>query len=162
LLGILVFIAAWGFFRALKHLKVHTILAILVAIALTSFGISDINAGIHPMPSPLHTNGTLAMLGNAMLFLPIVLPLSVWKIENARRIKAYLILNLLMMVPFALIMGGLLQRWGMSAGWNMTGYQYFLNNCQGLIQRFGVMIVIVPIGVVAYFLLQRHRPRPHQ
>jgi hypothetical membrane protein len=155
ILGLLAFIATLGVFCALKYLKVHTIWAYLVATLLISFGISDINAGIHPMPSPLHTNGTLAMLGSAMLFLPIALPLAVWKIGNARRIKIYLLLNLFAMLPLGLVMSGLLQRWGMSAGWEMSGYQYFLNNCQGLIQRVGVMIVIVPIGVVSYFLLKQ-------
>jgi hypothetical membrane protein len=155
ILGLLVFIATYGFFHALRNLKVNLVFNLLVCIALASFGISDINAGIHPMPSPLHTSGTLAMLGNFMLLLPVLLPLVVWKIENARRIRAYLIINLLMMVPFALIMSGQIQRWGMEAGWEMEEYQYFLNNCQGLIQRFGVMIVIVPIGVVAYFLRKR-------
>jgi hypothetical membrane protein len=155
ILGILAFIAAWGFFRTLKHLNIHMIWAFLVATLLISFGVSDINAGIHPMPSSLHTNGILAMLGNAMLFLPVLLPIAIWKIENAKRIKAYLMLNLFAMVPFSLIMSGQIQRWGMEAGWNMEGYQHFLNNCQGLIQRVGVMVVIVPIGVVAYFLLKR-------
>jgi hypothetical protein len=57
-------------------------------------------------------------------------------------------------------MTGLGQCISMWAGIDFTGYQLFLNNYHGLIQRIGAAIIYVPIAVVALLLCRVLSPHP--
>ena len=41
------------------------------------------------------------------------------------------------------------------SGVDFGGYQWFLNNYHGLIQRLGAVVVFVPVGVVAHIVRRR-------
>jgi hypothetical membrane protein len=157
--GILSFIAAWGFLRAFRILGVRNFIAWPTTLAILSSGIGSINAGLFPMPDPRHAAGLLALCGFGTFLLPLLLPLAIWKLIGRGRVAAYFVANTIALVALISIMSGLVQRVGIMAGVDMPWYQTLLNNYQGLLQRIFALIVFVPIAVSALFLSRLQRSK---
>jgi hypothetical membrane protein len=150
-LGVIEVAVAGAFLSALSRAGVGRGLAALTALALASAGIGSLNAFLHPLPDPRHTEGLLALLGSGLALLPVLTTAVLWRM-GARRQAVVAIVVFLALIP---IMTGLVQRICVWSGISFDGYQYFLNNYHGLIQRLGAAAVFVPIALVAYLL--RHR-----
>jgi len=153
--GVVTLIASWGFLRAFQRLGTNPILAWLTTLALISSGLAHINAGVFPQPDPRHSGGLLALLGIGTFLLPILLPAALWKLREARLLKILFIANWLMILALFPIMSGLIQIISVNAGVELQGYQSFLNNYHGLIQRIAAFVIFFPIGAGAYFLANR-------
>jgi hypothetical membrane protein len=152
--GILSFIAAWGFLRAFRFLGIRNFIAWPATLAMLSNGLGSINAGLFPLPDPRHTEGLLALCGVGTFLLPFLLPLAIWKLLDRGPVAAYFVTNIITLVALIPIMSGLLQRFGIMAGVDMPWYQTLLNNYHGLLQRIFALVVFVPIAVSALFLSQ--------
>ncbi|HEX5082237.1 MAG TPA: DUF998 domain-containing protein [Blastocatellia bacterium] len=152
--GIVTFIASWGFFRSFRLLKVRTAMAWLATLALVASGLANINAYLFPLPDPRHTGSALALAGAGTFLLPFLLPLALWKLLDRGPIVGYFIINIVAFVALIPIMSGLIQRFSIMAGVDMPWYQTFLNNYQGLLQRVAALIVFGPIAVSAWRLGQ--------
>ena len=87
------------------------------------------------------------------------MPVAIWRLPRADSMRRYLVANALVLAAMVPVMSGLIQRAAMAAGFELQGYQYFLNNYQGLFQRIIAATVFVPIGVVAHFLASRMHQR---
>lgn len=136
--GVITLIASLGFLRALRLIGAHPVITWLTCLALVSSGLSSIWAGVFHMPDPRHNSGPL---GIGTFLLPLLFAVAVWKLKDARLIRLYLVVNLLLMVALIPIMSGL-------AGVNLSSYG-------GLLQRIAAITLFPPIGVVAFFLLRR-------
>jgi hypothetical membrane protein len=150
--GILLFVAAWGFLRAFRFLGVRNFIAWPTTLAIVSGGLGSINAGLFPLPDPRHTESVLALCGVGVFLLPFLLPLAIWKLLDRGPVAAYFVTNIIALFALFPIMSGLVQRFAIMAGVDLPWYQTLLNNCQGLLQRIFALIVFVPIGVSALFL----------
>lgn len=157
-IGLLTLIAAWGVFRAFQILEVGAIISWLTTLALVSSALGSINAGLFPLPDPRHTDGVLALCGAGIFLLPFFLPVALWKLLERGPVTAYFVANIVAMVALVPIMSGLVQRFAIGAGIDMPGFQTFLNNYQGLLQRIAALIIFVPISVSARFLIFRLAP----
>jgi hypothetical membrane protein len=155
LLGIMALLASWGFFQAFRLLGASRWFGGLVALAVALFGIGSINAGLFPLPDERHMSGVGAVLGTISFTLVFLLPIAMWKLPEARAIKRYFILNIVVVVGLLPIVSGLIQRFLMMAHTEWPSYQNFLNNDQGLLQRIAAATVVFPIGVSAWFLRRR-------
>ena len=153
--GIVTLIAAWGFYRASRLLKVRTALAWLASLALVASGLASINAFLFPLPDPRHTGSVLALVGAGTLLLPFLLPLALWKLLERGPIAGYFIANIAVLMALIPVMSGLIQRFSIMAGVEMPWYQTFLNDYQGLLQRMVAVIVFGPIAVSAWYLGRR-------
>lgn len=152
--GILLFIAGWGFLRAYRSLGVRNFIAWPTTLAMLSTGLGSINAGMFPLPDPRHTESVLALCGAGVFLLPFLLPLAIWKLLDRGPVAAYFVTNIIALFALFPIMSGLVQRFGINWGVDMLWYQTLLNNYHGLLQRIFALIVFVPIGVSALFLLR--------
>ena len=76
-----------------------------------------------------------------MLLLPFLLTVTLWKERNARRLKAYLIATIALVIAMVPIMSG----------------NTILDNraYAGLVQRIFALTVFPPIAVCAYYLARR-------
>jgi hypothetical membrane protein len=134
LTGIAALVGSIGLQRALRRLGAHPIVAWLTLLAVAGTGLSALWGGIYPLPDPRH--GGHPSLGIAILAVPFVLSLALWRLGVSRAIKAYLIATivlLLVMLPMMMI------------GLNMHAYE-------GLLQRIFALTIFVPIGVAAFVL----------
>src|SRR5580704_701549 len=150
--GILFFIAAWGFLRAFRFLGVRDFLAWPTVLAMLSGGLGSLSAGLFPLPDPRHAAGALASCGVGIFLLPFLLPLAMWKLLHRGPVAKYFIANIIALAALFPIMSGLVQRLGIMSGVGMLWYQTLLNNSQGLLQRIFALIVFVPIAVSAFSL----------
>jgi hypothetical membrane protein len=153
--GLLTLIASWGFLCALHRLGVNPILTWLVVLALISSGLASINAGVFPLPDPRHSGGFFALLGIGTILLPILLPVAMWKLQGARLLRVFFIVNSLAILALIPIVSGFVQFISIKAGLELQNYQTFLNNYHGLIQRMTALVVFLPLGAGAYFLAGR-------
>jgi hypothetical protein len=148
LVGAVEVLVAVAFFGALRRARIGVVLAGLYSLALLSAAIGSVNAFLHPLPDPRHTEGLLSLLGAG----PIVLtPLSIavlWRLE-ARRLALLVAVLCLAVVP---VMTGLVQRLCIQAGIEFDVYQALLNGYHGLIQRLGALLLFGPIAVIAHVL----------
>jgi hypothetical protein len=155
LVGILELVTAAAFLRALPRARIGMVLACATALALASAAIGSLNAFLHPLPDPRHTEGVLSLLGSGLVMLPLLLTAVLWRL-GARGYAMFNILLCLVLIP---ILTGLVQRIGMRAHLDLAGYQMLLNGTHGLLQRVAALLIFGSIGVVAYRL--RHAaPRP--
>lgn len=136
--GIGALIASIGFLRAIPN----RILAWLVFLGMVSNGVAGIWAGIHPLPDPRHNPGAI---GVGMFVLPLLFLLAMWRFES-RSLRIYLIANLVFYALLAPVMGG------------QTSFP--LDEYRGVLQRIAALVMYVPIGVVAGFLLRRVNTSP--
>ncbi len=137
LAGIAAIVGSIGLQRALRRLGTHPIVAWLTLLAVAGTGLSLIWGGIYPLPDPRH--GGHPSLGIAILAVPFVLSLALWRLGVSRAIKAYLIATivlLLVLLPMMMI------------GLNMHAYD-------GLLQRIFALTIFVPISVAALVLARR-------
>ena len=140
LTGAAALMAAFGMNIALKALGAQTILRWLVTLAVASMGVSAIWASLFHLPDPRHNPG---VLGAGIFLVPFVFPAALWRLSGVRRIRLYLIGNLLVFAGLACIMSGL------------TGID--LAHFGGLLQRCLAAVTYVPVGVVGWFLFSRIR-----
>jgi hypothetical protein len=133
--GIVTLIASWGFFRAFRFLKVRTAIARLATLALVASGLASINAFLFPLPDPRHTGSVLALAGAGPFLLPFLPPLALWKLPERGPIAGYFIANIVAIIVLIPVMSGLIQRFSIMTGVDMSWYQTFLNDYQGLLQR---------------------------
>jgi hypothetical membrane protein len=153
--GVCGVVASAGFLIALRQLHVRPVVAWLTAIGVACGGLGAINAGLFPLPDHRHIDGLLAQIGLGLLLVPIVMPIAIWRLPRAEGLRRYSIVNALVLLALVPIMSGLIQRAEMAAGLEIPGYQFVLDQCQGLLQRVAAATVFVPIGVVAGFLMRR-------
>jgi hypothetical protein len=149
LIGVVLFVGAWGFFQAMRRRTVPVALTWLTSLALVAGGIGSVNAGLHPLPDPRHTDGLIAAIGGGLFLVPLLLLLVAPRMQSGVALNRYLAVNLAVVVCLALIMSGLVQRFSIMAGGEIPGLQEFLNQNQGLLQRIAAVAVFVPIGVCA-------------
>jgi hypothetical protein len=103
----------------------------------------------------------LAALGSGVALLPVLTALVLWRL-GARLQALATGIGCVTLIP---IMTDLTQRVCIGTGLECAGYQWFLNNYHGLIQRVGAAVVFVPVGVISYLLwrqsldMSRARPR---
>ncbi len=138
LTGVVTLIAAVGFLRGLLQVGTHPLWAWLVSIAVTLNGFGSIWAGTFPLPDPRHSANPFT-IGNFVM--PALLLIALWRQNDARAIKTYLIITILLFLALIPIMSG-------AAGIDIRGYQGFL-------QRIIALVFFPPIAVGAYFLLKR-------
>jgi hypothetical protein len=150
-LAVIELAVAAAFAAALPRAGVGRGLTALTVLALASAGIGSLNAFLHPLPDPRHTDGLLAIMGSGLALLPVLTTAVLWRL-GARRQATVAIIACAALIP---LMTGLVQRTCMWAGINFDGYQSFLNGNHGLIQRLGAAAILVPIGGVAYLLRRR-------
>jgi|KBSMisStandDraft_5_1062788.scaffolds.fasta_scaffold301937_1 hypothetical membrane protein len=153
--GVAALVASIGFVTTLRQLRVRAMVASLTAAAVASGGLGAINAGLYPLPDPRHAGGLLSQLGFGLFLVPILMPAAIWRLPRAETMRRYLVVNGLVLAAMVPVMSGLIQRAAIAAGIELAGYQYFLNNYQGLLQRIVAATVFLPIGVVAHFLARR-------
>jgi hypothetical protein len=146
--GSIELVVAAAFFLALSRAGVGRVLAVLTALALTSAGLGSLNAFLHPLPDPRHTDGLLAALGSGLALLPVLTTVVFWRL-GAPRAAIVNVAAYLAVIP---MVTGLVQRVCMWRRLACDGYQYFLNNGQGFIQRVAAAVVLVPVVVIAYRL----------
>jgi hypothetical membrane protein len=77
LLGVASFIASVGFFRALARLNAHPLLSWSTSIAVAVVGISSMWAAYYPLPHPRHGGPPVFLI--AMLFIPLLIAVALWK-----------------------------------------------------------------------------------
>jgi hypothetical protein len=138
LTGIATLIASLGFLLAFQRLAVNPILAWLTSIAIFLNGLGSLWAGFIPLPDPRHGANPFAV---GIFTLPALLTATLWKRSDARLMKIYLVLTNLLFIALIPIMSGM-------AGLDTRGYQ-------GLLQRITALVFFPPIGVGAYFLINR-------
>lgn len=136
--GIATLIASVGFLLAFQHLKANPILAWLTTIAIALNGLGSLWAGLIPMPDPRHGSNPFAL---GILLLPALLAVTLWKRNDARALKIYLVITNLLFIALIPVMSGI-------AGIDTRGYQ-------GLLQRIVALVFFPPIGIGAYFLSKR-------
>ena len=153
LVGTLELVTAAAFLRAFPRGRIGMVLAWATALALASAAIGSLNAFLHPLPDPKHTEGLLSVFGSGLVMLPLLLTAVLWRL-GARGYAMFNILLCLVLIP---ILTGLVQRIGMRAHLDLDGYQTLLNGTHGLLQRMAALLIFGSIGVVAYRL--RH-PAP--
>jgi hypothetical protein len=149
LIGVVLFVGAWGFFQAMRRREVPVALTWLTCLALVAGGVGSVNAGLHPLPDPRHTDGLIAAVGAGLFLVPLLLLPVARRMQSGVALNRYLIVNLAVVFGLALVMSGLVQRFSIMAGTELPGLQEFLNQNQGLLQRIAAVAVFVPIGVCA-------------
>jgi len=80
LVGLVQAAVAGAFLSALPRAGVGRCLASLTALALASAGVGSLNAFLHPLPDPLHTEGTLSVLGSGVALLPLLTTAALWQL----------------------------------------------------------------------------------
>lgn len=136
LTGIAALIASYGFLRALGTRRV---VSWLVFLAMVSNGAAGIWAGLYPLPDSRHNPGAI---GVGMFFLPLLFIFATWRYRS-RGLRTYLIANCRLYLILAPVMSG-------STGISLDDYR-------GILQRVAALVMYVPIGVVAAFLLRASR-----
>lgn len=136
--GIATLIASVGFLRALQHLNANRILVWLTTIAIALNGLGSLWAGFIPLPDPRHGSNPFSL---GIFLLPALLAITLWKRNDARALKIYLVITNLLFVALIPVMSGI-------AGIDTRAYQ-------GLLQRIVALVFFPPIGVGAYFLAKR-------
>jgi hypothetical protein len=154
LLGAIKVAVALAFASVLPQAGVGRVLSALTALALASAGLGSVNAFLHPLPDPRHTEGLLSIVGSGFVLLPILTTAVLWRL-GARR---YALLNIVFCLALIPLMTGLVQRICMQIGIDFSGFQAFLNGYHGLVQRMGAAVVFVPVGVIAHLLRRRTAP----
>jgi hypothetical protein len=83
-LAILKVVVAGAFLAALPRAAIGRGVTALTALALASAGIGTLNAFLHPLPDPRHTEGLLSLLGSGLALLPVLIAIVLSRL-SARR-----------------------------------------------------------------------------
>ena len=138
-------IGALGFLRGLRGLRVAPALVWLTTLAVASVGAAAIWAGLFPLPDPRHNPG---LLNAGMFVMPALLLAALWR-PAPPLLRIYLATNLVLFLALVPVVSG-------AAGVDTQGIG-------GLLQRLVTLVVFVPIGITAAFLLgvagERWSPR---
>jgi len=132
LTGVAALIASIGFLRAIRDRA----LAWLVFLAMLSNGAAGVWAGVHPLPDPRHNPGAI---GAGMFLLPVLFIILAWR-ARSRPMLAYLIANAALFLILVPVMSG--------------RTEIPLDEYRGVLQRIAALVMYVPIGVMAAFLLR--------
>ena len=143
LLGVAWLIASVGFFRAFQRLGVHPVLAWPISAALIVAGIASFWAGWYPLPDPRHAGHPAFLI--ALLSLPILLPVALWKLGHPA-LRAYFVANFVLLAVMFPIMSGFT---------TLDTHTY-----RGLFQRIFALTVFLPVGVTSVVLGGRMRALP--
>lgn len=152
LVGLCEVVAAWGFLRALPRLRAGTVLARATCVALVSSALGSVNAFLHPLPDPRHTEGVLSILGAGILLLPVITSLTLWRLRSRALVTPALALSVLVWLALIPIMSGLIQRLSVVARIDMPGFQAFLNGYHGVLQRVAAAALFGPVAFAAWLL----------
>ena len=153
--GLCEVVAAWGFLRGLPRVRAGAVLTWATCVALVSSALGSINAFLHPLPDPRHTEGVLSILGAGVLLLPVITGLMLWRLRGRAWVTPALVLSVLVWLTLIPIMSGLIQRLSVIAQIDMPGFQAFLNGYHGVLQRVAAAAVFGPVAFAAW-LLRRH------
>ena len=110
--GMLELVTAGAFLRAFPRAQIGMVLTWATALALASAAIGSVNAFLHPLPDPKHTEGMLSLLGSGMVMLPLLLTTVLWRLGA----RGYALFNVLLCLVLIPILTGLVQRVGMKVG----------------------------------------------
>ncbi|HEV2205948.1 MAG TPA: DUF998 domain-containing protein [Candidatus Acidoferrales bacterium] len=133
LTGIAGLAGAFGLFLGLRRAAAHW-LRILIAIGVLANGVLSVKAGLFPMPDPRHASWQFLLF--PILITPALLLGATWRVLWLR---IYLLVNvacLLCLLPA--MMHQIAPIWP-----------------EGTMQRLFALVIFVPVGVVAFALLQR-------
>jgi hypothetical protein len=141
LTGIAAVLASYGLFGALRTQGVRLVIAILVAACAVSMGLASLWAASHPLPDPRHNPGAL---GAGIFAAPFVTLLASFSLKPAAGLRRYLIANALAFFLVAACFAGALP--------------IDLRLYGGAVQRFGALVMQVPLAVLCIWLLRNSRP----
>jgi len=114
-------------------------LSSLLGFSIAWTGMVSIKAGIFPLPDPRH--GTRGLI--FILLPPVLMWIGIGKQGQFPRLRAYLLLSILLLVPAVLALKQQITIPGLGSG---------------TVQRLFALAALVPIGVVGFFFLRReHR-----
>jgi hypothetical membrane protein len=136
--GVAWLIASIGIFRSLQRLRVHPVLVWSISLALIVGGIGTFRAGYYPLPDPRHAGNPSFLV--AMLSLPILLAIALWK-GGHPALKAYFVANLVLLAVMFPILSG------------FTGLD--THTYRGIYQRIFGLTVFLPVGVGSVALGRR-------
>ena len=136
-------IASVGFFRALERSGVHPVLAWPISLALIVGGIGTFRAGCYPLPDPRHGGHPSFLI--AMMSLPILLTIALWK-GGHPALKAYFVANLVLLAIMFPILSG------------YTGLD--THTYRGIYQRIFGLTVFLPVGIGSVVLGRRIKALP--
>lgn len=129
--------ASLGFARGVKGLGGSRVLGWLAAASLALFGLALILGALFPMPDPRHGGWGLGM---AIQLTPFFLAAALWKVEEARRLKVFLlVVGVAMALLFVVMMG--------------VGAMVTRANV-GLFQRAYTLTLFSLIGIAGYAMLR--------
>jgi hypothetical protein len=150
--GLCEVVAAWGFLRGLPRVRAGALLAWATCVALVSAALGSLNAFLHPLPDPRHTEGVLSILGAGVLLLPVITGLILWRLRGRALVTPALVLSVLVWLILIPIMSGLVQRLSIAAQIDMPRFQAFLNGYHGVLQRIAAAAVFGPVAFAAWLL----------
>jgi hypothetical membrane protein len=142
LTGVAAIGGSFGLYEAFRP-GTRRLLSSLLCLSVAWTGVMSIKAGMIPLPDPRH--GTRGM--TLILLTPMLMWIGIGKQGYLPRLRAYLLLSVLLLVPIVLAQKGKLTIPGL--GW-------------GTLQRLFAFAAFVPIGIVGFFFLRREQRRPAQ
>lgn len=131
-------IAAFGFLFGLKRMGAHLIATWLTFFAMIAIALSDIQAGLFPLPDARHEGALL--IGFPVWSFSFIAAAS--RLPQSGKLRIYLIANILfaiVMLTARIVLGD------------------FFSPFAGLFQRIFAFVTVVPIGVASWFLAARFR-----
>lgn len=137
LTGVASLVASWGMFAGLRQRGVWVIAALPVACCCVSFGLASLWAAAHPLPDPRHNPGAL---GVGMFAAPFATLLASVCLKGAKWLRVYLMVNIAGFCLVASMYSGILP--------------IDLAEYAGAVQRLGTFVMLVPIAVLALWLLK--------
>lgn len=143
LAGLATLVALTGFGRVLRALGAGRALTVLFLVTLGAYGIGMMMGGLFPMPDPRH--GAFG-LGFGIHLAPAFLVAALWRADDHRALRIYLIATVVagtVMLAIMMGVGGLVTRANV-----------------GIFQRIYALVNIPWIGVASYVLAGRHLSVP--
>lgn len=134
-----ILVAAFGFLRGLTRMKANGIALWLTFLGMIAIALSEIQAGLFPLPDPRHEG--FFIIGYPLWSLSFLAAAT--RIPECRALKGYLIASIaltVLMLTARIALG-----------------EPTLSPIAGLFQRIFALVTVVPIGVAAWFLAARWR-----
>jgi uncharacterized protein DUF998 len=132
-------IAAFGFLFGLKQMGANRTATWLTFLGMIAIALSDIEAGIFPLPDPRHEG--IFLFGYPLWSFSFLA--AVWRLPESGAFKMYLIANIaltILMLITRIVFG-----------------EAYLSSVTGLFQRIFAFVTVVPLGVAALFLAIRFK-----
>ena len=135
--GIAAILGSFGLYKAFRPTSGVRLTRLTVfCVAYTGFML--VKAGIFPMPDRRHSSPG----GSFTIMLPLLLLIATW--TASRRLRSYLFLSTLLLLPVVPMIDGKIRIAGLEGG---------------TLQRLFALATLVPVGVVGFFFLRRERRR---